>query len=154
MRVYLDETGVEDNACRERGWSEKGKRCYDERAFRQTKRANILAALCGKNLIAPFVLDGTCDTKVFEYYVGNILVPELKTGQFVIMDNINFHYSEKVAKLIEKAGCTILFLPKYSPDKNPIERKWFVLKNEIRKIAKDFKDIFDATIYVLKKVTI
>ena len=69
------------------------------------------------------------------------LVPELKPGQYVVMDNVNFHKSETVEELIENAGCTLIYLPTYSPDLNPIEKFWANLKRKIRGVAHNFNTI-------------
>lgn len=68
-----------------------------------------------------------------------MLIKELIPGQVVVLDNINFHKSSKVKELIESVGCSILFLPTYSPDLNPIENYWFKIKNEIRKAVGNFE---------------
>jgi putative transposase len=107
----------------------------------------MIGALCGKEIIAPLVFEGTCNKELFETYVRAILIKELKPGQIVIMDNISFHKTDRVKELIESVGCTILFLPTYSPDLNPIEHYWFKVKNQIRKIAKDFEEFFEAVVY-------
>ena len=113
----------------------------------------MIAGLCHKEIIAPVIFEGNCNKDIFETYVKTILIKEIKPGQVVVLDNINFHKSTKVKILIESAGCSILFLPTYSLDLNPIEHYWFKIKNEIRKIASDFDKFFDAVYYGLKKVT-
>ena len=67
---------------------------------------------------------GTCNAQLFEKWIEKILLPELKKGQIIIMDNATFHKSERTKILIESAGCQLLFLPPYSPDFNPIEMFW------------------------------
>lgn len=106
----------------------------------------MIGALCDKMIIAPLVFEGTCNKSLFEAYVREILIKELKAGQIVIMDNISFHKTAAVKELIESVGCTILFLPIYSPDLNPIEHYWFKIKNQIRKIAQDFEEFFEAVV--------
>lgn len=113
----------------------------------------MIAGLCHKEIMAPIIFEGNCNKDIFETYVETTLIKELKPGQIVVLDNINFHKSAKVKILIESVGCSILFLPTYSPDLNPIEHYWFKIKNEIRKIASDFDKFFDAVYYGLKKVT-
>ena len=81
------------------------------------------------------LFEGSCDIKVFEAYVEQILITHLKPGQIVVMDNVSFHKTAKVSTLIESVGCKILFLPTYSPDLNPIEHHWFKIKHNIKKIA-------------------
>lgn len=150
--VFLDESGIEDNAAPLYGWSIKGNRCYGKRAYQHKRRVSMIAGLCGKEIIAPVVFEGTCDTDVFLSYVEQILIKELIHGQTVVLDNINFHKNPKVKELIESVGCSILFLPTYSPDLNPIEHYWFKVKHQIRKVACQFKDFFDAPYSVLQKV--
>lgn len=113
----------------------------------------MIAGLCDREVIAPVIFEGTCSTDVFLAYVEQILIKELTPGQIIVLDNINFHKNSKVEMLIKSVGCSILFLPTYSPDLNPIEHYWFKIKNEIRKTAKDFETFFDAVYYNLKKVT-
>lgn len=113
----------------------------------------MIAGLGHKEIIAPIIFEGNCNKDIFETYVRDILIKELKFGQIVVMDNINFHKNPKVKELIESVGCSILFLPTYSPDLNPIEHYWFKIKNEIRKTVTDFEQFFDAVYYGLKKVT-
>ena len=112
----------------------------------------MIAGLCDGKVIAPVIFEGTCDTEVFLSYVEQILIKELKAGQVVVMDNINFHKNPKAKELIESVGCRIIFLPTYSPDLNPIEHYWFKVKNEIRKVAYQFQDFFEAVYTTLHKV--
>lgn len=151
--VYLDEAGIEDNACPIYGWSVKGQRCYALKVFQHKRRVSMIAGLCNGKIIAPANFEGTCDSSLFFSYAEQILTKELKQGQVIVMDNINFHKTQKIEKLIKAAGCSILFLPTYSPDLNPIERHWFKIKHKIRKIAHQFQDIFDAVSLTLKDVT-
>ena len=103
--IYIDESGIEDNATRENGWSIKGARCFGEKVFRHTKRISMISGLNNNTIIAPLVFDGTTNKQVFETYVEQVLIPELKPNQIVIMDNINFHKTHKVKELIESANC-------------------------------------------------
>ena len=90
-----------------------------------------MSALNGNALQAPFVFEGYCNRDVFQLYIDRVLIPTLRPGQTVIMDNASFHKSKKVKESIEKAQCTLLYLPAYSPDFNPIEHYWHALKNTI-----------------------
>jgi transposase len=147
--VYLDESGIEDNACPINGWSVKGSRCYDKKVYQHKRRVSMIAGLCNKKIIAPLIFEGTCDSAVFEAYVKDFLIKELKPEQVVVMDNINFHKRKEIERLIKSVGASILFLPTYSPDLNPIENHWFRIKHYIRKIAAKFIDFFDAVAYAL-----
>lgn len=77
-------------------------------------------------------------------WVEKILVPELRVGQIVIMDNATFHKASKTKELIEHAGCVLLFLPPYSPDLNPIEKFWANFKKQVKEIATKFKNLAEA----------
>src|SRR5687767_4894506 len=151
--VFIDESGIEDNACPLYGWSLKGSRCYGKRAFRHRRRISMIAGLCNGQLIAPILFEGTCDSDVFLSYVEQVLVKELKPGQTVVMDNIGFHKTQTVRALLESAGCKVLFLPNYSTDLKSIEKYLFKLKHTIRKIAYLFLDFFEAVSFVLHKFT-
>ena len=94
---------------------------------------------------------GTCDTLLFNLWVEEFLVPELKPGQVVILDNATFHKSEKTRKLVEGAGCTLLFLPPYSPDLNPIEIFWANFKAKIRCVIRQFTKLSEAIDFVFSE---
>jgi putative transposase len=113
----------------------------------------MIAGLCNKKILAPIIFEGNCDTNVFESYVEQVLVKELRPGQVVVMDNIKFHKTKRVQHLIESAQCKILFLPTYSPDLNLIESYWFKIKNYIRKISHQFLNFFEAVQFGFKNVT-
>ncbi|WP_156147447.1 IS630 family transposase [Rickettsia endosymbiont of Ixodes pacificus] len=146
--VFIDESGIEDNACREYGWSIKGTRCYGNKVYQHKSRISMIAGLRNNQIIAPVIFEGNCNKEIFTTYVETILTKELHPGQTVIMDNINFHKNNIIRELIESVGCRILFLPTYSPDLNPIEHYWFKIKNEIRKVTGQFKDISMAVEHV------
>lgn len=131
--VYLDESGLNDNLQREFGWSLRGEKIYGETSGKTRKRLSMIAALNAAHIKAPFFFEGYTDTEVFNGWVKDCLVPELQTGQTVILDNASFHKSPKTKILIEEAGCYLKYLPTYSPDFNPIEPQWAILKARIRK---------------------
>ena len=120
--VYIDETGIDTYLHREHARAPRGKKIIGEVSRRKFARQSIVAAKCGNEILAPFGYTGTCDAKLFNFWPENMLIPNLKPGQIVIMDNASIHKSEITKALIKKAGCTLIFLPPYSPDLNPIER--------------------------------
>lgn len=130
--VYLDESGIDDNEAFPYGYAPKGKRLYAMKNAYRNKRLSIIGALNQKNIIAPFVFEGYCNSKVFEAYVEKVLVPELIPGQTIIMDNASFHKGKRVEMIIKNAKCSLLYLPAYSPDFNPIEHYWSSIKQCIK----------------------
>jgi transposase len=100
----------------------RGQRFHALKSGRREGRVNMIAALCNQNLIAPFTVEGACNRKVFETWLENCLLPTLKAGQVLVMDNATFHKGGRISQLIENAGCQLLYLPPYSPDLNKIEQ--------------------------------
>lgn len=94
-----------------------------------------MAGLRLTGIAAPFVLDGAINRNAFETYVARVLVPELRPGDIVIMDNLSSHKGPRVQELIEAAGASLRYLPPYSPDLNPIENAFAKLKALLRKTA-------------------
>jgi transposase len=99
------------------------------------KTTTFVGALTLRGLIAPFVLDGPINRDAFETYVEKVLVPELRPGDVVIMDNLSSHKGPAVREMIEAAGARLLYLPPYSPNFNPIEKAFSKLKALLRKAA-------------------
>ena len=110
-----------------------GKRYYDLKSGKRSLRVSIISGLCEGKLVAPLTFEGSCNRVVFEKWLGEKLLPQLKTGQLVILDNASFHKSQKVRELIESVNCELEYLPPYSPDLNEIEHYWFPIKNLLRK---------------------
>jgi transposase len=131
--VYLDESGMDKPDQYDYGWNQRGQRFHALKSGRREGRVNMIAALCCSNLIAPFTVEGACNRTVFETWLESCLVPVLKAGQVVVMDNATFHKGGRIEQLIQNAGCKLLYLPPYSPDLNKIEKCWSWLKSQIRK---------------------
>ena len=131
--IYLDESGMNDNDFYPYAYTEVGKRHYESHPGHYNKRISMIAGLNNKNILAPFMFEGHCNTKLFEEYIEQKLSPALKPDMIIIMDNASFHKSLKIRQLIESKGCKLIFLPPYSSDLNPIEHYWYKIKNDIRK---------------------
>lgn len=144
--VFCDEMGVDDNIAPIYGWSEKGSRSYGEVEGFRKERVSIIAGHTpsSKELIAPMEYKGFTDTKLFNQWLEEHLCPNLRRGQYVILDNASFHKSALTKEIIEKAGCHLLYLPPYSPDLNPIEHCWANFKNYLRKIIDRYENFCQA----------
>jgi putative transposase len=88
-------------------------------------------------LHSPLIFEGYTNKEVFATYLEQVLIPNLQPGEYVVVDNASFHKGSMIKKLIEQAGCTLIYLPAYSPDLNPIEHFWHQVKNTIRKVLED-----------------
>jgi transposase len=138
--VFIDETGATTKMARLRGRSKRGERCRAAVPHGHWKTTTFTAGLRLDGLTAPMVLDGPMNGTAFRAYVEQVLVPTLKPGDVVIMDNLPAHKVSGVRDAIEAAGATRLFLPPYSPDFNPIEQAFAKLKACLRKAAARTKD--------------
>ena len=133
--MFIDETWTATNMARSHGRSPKGERLRMGVPHGHRKTTTLIAGLRLSGMIAPMVLDGPVNGAWFEAYVGQVLVPELRRGDIVIMDNLSSHKRATVRALVEAAGATLMFLPPYSPDFNPIEKAFARLKAMLRKAA-------------------
>jgi len=130
---YLDECGVDHRLYREHGRAPRGERIYQTVAGKRRERTSVIAASRQNKLVAPLIFQGSCNTEVVDVYFEKVLLPALPPGSVIVLDNARFHQSPTTQKLVEVAGCQLLFLPPYSPDLNPIEHLWAAFKTRLRK---------------------
>jgi transposase len=133
--IFLDETSVKTNMCRLRGRALRGERLKAQTPFGKWSTQTFIAGLKCDQLIAPFLVDGAMDGDAFDVYIETQLAPLLRQGDVVILDNLNVHKSPRAAAALAARGAWFLFLPKYSPDLNPIEMAFAKLKAHLRKAA-------------------
>ena len=133
--VFIDETWASTNMARRRGRAKKGERLRASVPHGHWKTTTFVAGLRPTGMVAPMVLDGPINGVAFQAYVDQVLVPELNAGDIVVMDNLGSHKGADVRKAIEATGATLLYLPPYSPDFNPIEKAFSKLKALLRKAA-------------------
>jgi transposase len=126
--VFIDETWTSTNTARTHGRCARGERLRASVPHGHWKTTTFVA-------VAPFVLDGPIKRSAFQVYVEKVLVPELRPDDIVVMDNLSSHKGIAVRVMIEAAGASLLYLPPYSPDFNPIEKAFSKLKAHLRKAA-------------------
>lgn len=130
--IFIDETGTTTKMTRLRGRCLKGERLNSKAPFGHWKTQTLVAGLRCDGLVAPFVIDAPMNRVIFDVYIETQLVPLLRPGDVVIMDNLAAHKSPQAEALIQATGAWLLFLPPYSPDLNPIEMAFAKLKAHLR----------------------
>lgn len=147
--MYIDESGLDEDLQRIYGRALRGEQVQGVHTGGRVRRISMIAAFCQKKLQAPMRFEGYCDSTVVNAWIEKCLLPTLISGQIVIFDNASFHKSKKTKDLIESKGCTLKFLPPYSPDYNPIENCWSIIKNRIKKLRHKFSSIETCMDHVL-----
>jgi transposase len=128
-----------------RGWCARGDRLKAKAPFGRWQTMTFIAALRWDRIDAPCLFDGPINGKVFLVWVRQFLVPTLKPGDVVVMDNLGSHRGKLVRQAIRQAGAKLIFLPKYSPDLNPIEQVFSKLKHLLRKAqARSYEAVLNA----------
>jgi len=151
--VYVDESGMDDRDDYGYGYSPKGERLNGMKSGGRKGRINMIAGYQDGKLIAPFTIQGSCKRVVFETWLETCLIPGLKPGNIVVIDNASFHHGGRIEALIEAAGCKVMYLPPYSPDLNRIEKCWAWIKSRVRKLLRDSYNLREAIDTVLKEAT-
>ena len=142
--VFIDETWTKTNMAPLRGWNLRGQRLLSKVPHGAWRTTTFLAALRHDRIDAPCVIDGPINGEIFLAYVEQFLVPTLKPGDIVIMDNLGSHKSISVRRAVKAADAHLLFLPAYSPDLNPIEQVFAKLKHLLRKAReRTIDDLWD-----------
>ncbi|WP_407121300.1 IS630 family transposase [Bradyrhizobium sp. STM 3561] len=133
--VFIDETWTKTDMAPLRGWAPRGSRLHTKVPHGRWKTMTFLAALRHDRIDAPWFIEGPIDGVSFRTYVEKVLLPTLQPGDIVVLDNLGSHKSKVVRQLIRSDGAKLFFLPKYSPDLNPIEQVFSKLKHLVRKAA-------------------
>ena len=134
--VFVDETWIKTDMAPLRGWAEKGKRLKGFAPHGRWRTMTFLAGLRTDGLSAPYVFDGPINGSCFQAWVEQLLVPTLRPGDIVILDNLGSHKGKAVRHAIRNAGARLWFLPAYSPDLNPIEQTFAKIKHWMRDAQK------------------
>ena len=139
--VYVDETGIDRYLYREYARAPRGQKVHAKISGRKFTRVNIVAGICQGKWVAPLQYSGTTDSVLFEFWFTNCLLREVHENSIIVLDNATFHKKSVLTHLARQHNCELLFLPPYSPDLNPIEKKWAWLKHTLRKILHNFDSI-------------
>jgi transposase len=152
--VFLDETSTPTTLTPLRARAARGQRAYGKIPRGQREAISWLATLTPVGFGESLLVRGAVDRPVFETFVARVLVPSLRPGQIVVLDNLSVHKSARARILIEDAGCHLVFLPTYSPDLNPIEQAFVKTKQALRRIgARSWESVVTAVGETLRTIT-
>lgn len=140
--VYLDESGFAQSMPRTHGYSEKGSRCYGQHDWHAKGRVNVIGAIVGMTFLTLGMFNSSVNSDVFYAWLTQDLLPKIKSEAVIVMDNASFHKRTDMLEAIKAHGCVTEFLPPYSPDLNPIEKKWAQAKSIRRKLRCSTDDLF------------
>lgn len=133
--IFIDETWAKTNMTRSHGRALRGQRLIDKTPHGHWKTTTLIGALDVHGMRCSTVVDGAVNRDVFEAFVEQVLLEQLKPGDIVVMDNLSSHKGERVTELIESVGAEVRYLPPYSPDLNPIEMIFSKIKQLLRSLA-------------------
>lgn len=133
--VFIDETGASTNLARRHGRCRRGRRLRVGLPHGHHKTITFVSGLRRSGLVAPKAFDGAMNAERFEAWLRDDLGPTLRKDDIVVMDNLSSHKSERVTHILASFGASVLYLPPYSPDLNPIEKAYAKLKAHLRKLA-------------------
>ena len=150
--IYIDETGFDEYYYREYGWSKRGISIEGKKRGLRYSRINLVVGKIGNALIGSMIYRETMESEFFEEWFREILLRDIeKLGKkvLIVMDNARFHRKNVLEKIIKETGHSLLFLPPYSPDLNPIEKLWANMKKNLKDIAHNFNTLGEAVTSVL-----
>ena len=138
--VFVDEMGTNTSLSPLRAWSAVGQRAHCSVPRNRGRNTTLLASMSAEEMGPSLTVEGATTRAVFETYVEKVLLPSLRRGQVVVMDNLSAHKGARIRELIESGGCELLYLPSYSPDLNPIEEAFSKIKGLLRKAEARSRD--------------
>ncbi len=152
--VFVDESSTNIALTSRYARAPKGERALGKAPRNWGENISLISAIGSDGVKPSMSVEGAVDGKAFETYIEHFLLPTLERGQIVVMDNLSVHKSKRLERLIEKAGATLLFLPPYSPDFNPIEEAFSKIKGILRKASSRTKEaLLEATGRALDAIT-
>ena len=152
--IFLDEFGINLAMTRTHARAPLGERVKVTEPFHHGGNISVISAMGLHGVCAPMTIAGAVNSEVFELYAEHLLAPCLRPGQIVLLDNVKFHYSPRAIELIEAAGASVLHIPAYSPDLNPIEECIAKLKETLRSLkARTTRKLYNALAKAIALVT-
>ncbi len=143
--IFVDERGTHTSLAPIYGYAPRGERLHLSVPRSWGKNTTLLSSMTIEGMGPSLTVEGATTARVFETYVEKVLVPSLREGQIVVMDNLGAHRPKRIRQLIEQQGCELLYLPSYSPEYNPIEEAFAKIKNLLRKaIARSKEALLEA----------
>lgn len=139
--VYMDESGFIAKSYRPHGWARRGQKVFGLISGNNRKTTNLIMALRGKEWLAPMLFQKSCTHETVLAWIEKTLIKELCPNSLIVMDNAPFHNKPKIKALLEAHGHTVLFLAPYSPDYNPIEQVFAIIKKRLRYLGKTLEEI-------------
>jgi len=138
--IFVDECGTHTSLAPIYGYAARGERLRLQVPRKRGKNTTLLSSMRVEGMGPSLAVEGATTARVFETYVKKVLVPSLREGRIVVMDNLGAHRPKRVRELIEEKGCELIYLPAYSPDYNPIEEAFAKIKNLLRKASARSKE--------------
>jgi len=148
--VFVDESGIlrqaqlKNDLKNEYGRSPRGVKIVEDKKGRATEKVNLIAGLLEGEMIEPFVYDCNTNAQIFNMWLEQCLIPVLPPHCIIVLDNARFHKTLRTEEIIKKNGHQLLFLPTYSPDLNPIEKYWAVLKRKLKNLLTQCDSIYSS----------
>lgn len=146
--IFIDESGTNTTATPRYGWAPKGQRARGRAPRNYAQNTTLVAALTPGGITAALSFPGALNSEAFDVFLDQVLLPTLQAGQTVILDNLSVHRRRSVRTRIESAACTLLYLPAYSPDFNPIEHAFSKLKTYLRRTEARTQEALDTALSV------
>ena len=152
--TVFDESGTHLDMASRYARAPRAERAYAVGRRNTGKNMTLLAGITLEGMTAPFVVEGGITTAMLEFYFRHVLLPTLKPGDVVILDNLSVHHAPAISQLVTAHGCRVLFLPAYSPDFSPIENAFAKIKGILRQLRAQTVDaLLDAIVQALAAIT-
>ena len=144
--IFLDESSINTGMTRLYGRAPANERVVDYAPDVRFERTTILSSVRANGEMVPIVFKGSLNGELFKEYIAKCLAPTLRKGDIVVMDNLSSHKVKGVIEPVVAAGATVMYLPPYSPDLNPIEMMWSKMKAYLRKVKAATKELLEVAI--------